>query len=80
MLQRVSEYINNQEFRLTLLRGRIHVLNYQKILSLEDERISFSTPIGRLVLKGEKLSLVKLLDQELLISGKIHTIEVLNEE
>ena len=76
MFNRVRQFINDQEFRLTIFEDRIHVVNYLKIISLEDERISFLTQKGRLIIKGEKLCLNKLLDDEVLISGKVVSIEV----
>ncbi len=76
MFNRVREFINDSEFRLTILEDRVHAVNYTKIISLEDERISLLTKKSRIIIKGEHLLLNKLLDNEILISGKVTNIEV----
>ncbi len=76
MLNRIKEYINDNEFRFTVFYDRIYVENYKEILSLEDERISFLTNKGRLIIKGKNLTLNKMLDNEALIIGKAVDIEV----
>ena len=76
MLNRLKEYINDNEFRLTVFSDRVHVMNFLNIVSLEEERISFLTSKGRVIIKGKNLCLNKLLDDEVLISGTIMSIEV----
>lgn len=76
MLNRLKEYINDNEFRLTVFSDRVHVMNFLNIVSLEEERISFLTNKGRVIIKGKNLCLNKLLDDEVLISGTIMNIEV----
>lgn len=76
MLNKIKEYINDNEFRFTIFSDRIHIINFLKILSLEEERISFLTEKGRFIIKGKGLSLHKLLEDEVLISGDISSIEV----
>lgn len=76
MFNRVKEYINDNEFRLTIFEDRVYAINYLKIISLEDERISFLTVKGKIVIKGRNLRLSKLLDDEVLISGYVTNVEV----
>lgn len=80
MFNRVKDYINDEEFRLTIFDDRIHIINYLKIISLETERISILTKNSRIIIKGINLCLNKLLDDEILISGKINNIEVDSNE
>lgn len=76
MFNHIKEYINDNEFRFTIFEDRIYVMNYLKIISLEEERISFLTKKGRIIIKGRNLCLNKLLDDEVLISGLVSNIEV----
>lgn len=80
MLNRVKDYIKDNEFRLTLFDDRVYVVNYIEIISLEEERISFLKAKGRVVIKGKNLSLNKMLDKEALVSGEVLTIEVDKDE
>lgn len=76
MLNKLKDYINDNEFRMTIFCDRIYVVNYIEVLSLEEERVSFSTEKGRIVIKGNHLTLNKLLDKEILVSGNVSNIEV----
>lgn len=76
MLSRVKDYILDNEFRITLFEDRILIVNFIKILSLEESRVSISTGYGRMVIKGRKFTLNRLLEHEVLISGTIDTVEV----
>ena len=60
MLNRIKDYINDKEFRMTIFTDRIHIINYLQILSIEDDRIAFLTNKGRIIIKGNNLCLNKL--------------------
>lgn len=79
MLLRVKDYILDKEFRLTLLEERFCAVNFSKILSLEEERVSFLTSYGRVVVKGRSFVLQRLLDAEVLIGGRVEGVEVFYE-
>ena len=79
MLSRVKDYILDQEFRLTLLEHRFFAINFSKILSLEETRVSFLTSYGRVVVKGKDFVLPRLLEEEVLVGGEVDGIEVFYE-
>jgi len=77
MFDKIRCYIKDNEFRLTIFNDRIHVVNYLEILSLNEERISFQTPENRIVIKGRELTVNKLVEKEVLIIGKVFSVEVM---
>ena len=74
-MSRLLEYIQDNAFRITYLNSRLNVVNYTKINYLEDHKISVSYREGILVIKGQDLRIQKLLDNEILVVGKIENIE-----
>lgn len=76
MIEKLRNYIKDNEFRLTLLEKKVHVINYSEILSLDSKRISIQTNDNMYVIKGNNLVLNRLLDNEVLIDGVILSIEV----
>lgn len=80
MIRKLVDYIKENEFRFTVFQDRVHIMNYQEVLSLEEERISILYPGGRVIIKGEHLTVNRLLDQEILIFGKILEIEMNSHE
>lgn len=79
MLDRVKNYIRDDEFRMTLYNNKINIVNYKLLISLEDNYISFKTINKKINIIGKDLVLKKLLDNELLIKGTINKIEVIDE-
>ena len=76
MLDRLTNYINDNTFRFTVYENTIHVINYKRILILEEDRISFQSKNQKIKIEGEGLIIKKILNQEMLITGKIYKIEV----
>ncbi len=77
MIDKIRDYIRDDEFRLTIFKNRLHIINYLDILTLSNKQISVDTGDNLIVIKGENLILNKLLDNEILITGKIYTVEEL---
>ncbi len=80
MLDRMNHYINDLEFRFTIFENKIHIMNFTRIISLEENRITFQTKNQKYTIKGSLFVLKKILEKELLIEGIISTIEVQNEK
>lgn len=78
MLEKISNYVNDKEFRLTLYNDKIHIINYKKIISLESNYLSILCLNKKILVTGNNLILSKILDNELLIKGNINNIEVID--
>lgn len=79
MFKYISNYINDKEFKFTVYENKIHIINFNKIITLEDNYISIISNHKKINIKGLNLVLIKLIDNELLIKGSITSIEVLND-
>lgn len=54
----------------------LHIINYTKVLSLEEKRVSILVHNKRIVFKGDNFILKKMLDNEVLIRGVVLGVEV----
>ena len=72
---RIKNYIEDNEFHFDIFIDHIYIANYEKILSLSDTRVSFVAQNKKITLTGNKLSLIKMLDDELLIQGNLTKVE-----
>lgn len=79
MLKEINNYINDNNFKLSLYKNKLNIVNYKKLLSLEENYISVLLEKKKLIIKGNNLLLIKILDNELLIKGNIKSIEVIDE-
>ncbi|HIT10665.1 MAG TPA: hypothetical protein IAC24_03605 [Candidatus Onthousia faecigallinarum] len=75
----VENHIEDQEFHFDIFADKIHVVNYQDIISVGNEKIILSAAKQTVYFYGTSFSLSKLLDQELLIEGKLLRLEVIYE-
>lgn len=73
---RIKNYIEDNEFHFDIFINHIYIANYEKILSLSDTRVSFVAQNKKITLTGNKLSLIKMLDDELLIQGNLTKVEL----
>lgn len=72
----IKNYIEDNEFHFDIFIDHIYIANYEKILSLSDTRVSFVAQNKKITLTGNKLSLIKMLDDELLIQGNLTKVEL----
>lgn len=75
MLNNLRSYILEDEFKITVLTGRVDIVNYSEIDHFDDTKIMVRFKSGLVIIKGENLTISKLLNDELLILGKIKNIE-----
>lgn len=73
---RIKNYIEDNEFHFDIFIDHVYIANYEKILSLSDTRVSFIVKNKKITLTGNKLSLIKMLDDELLIQGNLTKVEL----
>lgn len=76
MLEKISNFVNDKEFRFTIYENQIHIINYKKIISLEDDKIIIQGNQKIINIKGTHFKLEKLLNEELLCIGQVQRIEL----
>ena len=76
MFRNIREYINETELKITLLKNRVNVLNYDRIRDITDKELSLTKGNDKIKIIGNNLKLNKLLDQEVLIIGNILRVEL----
>ncbi len=69
-------FIRRNEFYINIWKDRINVVNFIDIVILENNKVVLTSPNGKITIKGEELRINKLLDSELLLSGKITMVEL----
>lgn len=75
MLNRLKNYINDNNWRINVFDRSVNIVNYIDIIVLEENRISVKYQNGIITVTGDKLSVNKMLEQEMLITGDIKSID-----
>lgn len=79
MLERVENYIKDKDFRFTVYENKIHIINYKRIITLEEDTIYLQSQNKKIRMIGTNFILKKIVDNEMLIVGNISKIEVEND-
>ena len=72
----IKNYIEDNEFHLDIFAKKIHIINYDKIVSLGEEKIILLVEGKKLYLFGKHFSLKRMEEEELLIEGRILRLEL----
>ncbi len=75
-IEKMKNFIMDNEFRVTFFENRIHVINYQELLSLSDEKIRLQAPHLKMTFIGKNLVLSKLLEDEIMVHGHLLKVEM----
>lgn len=79
LVKQVKTYIEDNEFHIDIFDDRIHIANYDRIISLGEEKIMISSSKQRISFYGKNFSLSKMQDEEILIEGTLTKLEMTNE-
>lgn len=79
MFERVDNFLNDREFRFTIYENKIYIINFKRIISLEENNVTLQSNRKKLHITGKNLIVRKLLEEEILITGTISKIEVMDE-
>jgi sporulation protein YqfC len=71
MFKDLREYIMENEFKITILKDKINIINYDRIINLTDNEVSLKIENTKIKIYGNNLMLNKLLDREVLLTGKV---------
>lgn len=74
--KKIKQYISETEFKITIVKGKIDVVNYVSIGHFDSNKIIVRYEDGNLVIKGDNLVVSRLLHDEVLITGNIKNVEM----
>ena len=75
-MRRLREYISSNDLKMHYIDNKLNIVNYDEIVLLSSQNIIILKDNKTINIKGNDLSLLKLLDSEILINGLIKSIEL----
>lgn len=76
IINKFRSYLLEDEFSISILKGKVDIMNYNNIGRIDSNTIVVYYDGGSVTINGKGLSLIKMLDDEILISGTIKNIEL----
>ena len=74
VIRQVIDYIKDDSFEVKFDSDYINIINYLQINYMEEEKISITFVGGILNIKGKNLSVIKLIDDEILIKKEFRSL------
>lgn len=72
----IKEYLNSNKLQINYIDNKLNIVNYTDIVLLKNDKIILKKDNQVITIKGDNLTLIKLLELEILIQGCIKTIEL----
>lgn len=70
------KYIQEEDFKITLSFNYINILNYTEIINIDEKEVIIKYKNRLIKILGNKLTIRKMLSDELLIIGDIYKISL----
>ena len=74
-IESLREYVLEPNFSMTVLNGKIDIVNYLSIEHFDSNKVMIKCESVLIVIEGSNLAVSRLLKDEVLIIGKIKSIE-----
>lgn len=75
LFDKLDRYLVDNEYKITITNNRVHIINYIKIEDFSSNMVKIKHKDGITILLGSNLVVSKMMDDELLIVGKLSSIE-----
>lgn len=75
LFDRLDRYLVDNEYKVTIMDGEVHIINYVEIVDFSSTRVVVKYRKGVTILNGVDLVVSKMLEDELLITGKLKSVE-----
>ena len=72
----LDRYLVDKTYAITIKNNTIHIMNYIEIEDFTNTKVIIRYEKGKTTIIGNNLVLSKMLQDELIIEGKIKTVEV----
>lgn len=76
MINKIINYIKDENFKIIYANNSVDVMNYDTLLEVKSDVVTLTKEDKLLFIRGKDLKLDKLLDNEIIITGLILTIEL----
>lgn len=76
IFNKLENYLNEQEYKMVIRDNQINIVNYDEIVDFSSNKIIVKNRSNLIIIEGKNLTISKMLDNEVLISGIISNIHI----
>ena len=76
-LNRLNNYLDDNEFKITIYEDeKVDIVNYDSIIDFNLKEVIVSVNNKKVIIEGINLTINKMLDNEVLITGLISSVRI----
>ncbi len=79
MIENLINYMKTDEFLIGIYENSVHIFNYKRIIDISEDKINILVKSKSIEIKGHKLLIKKLDKDEILVSGDIKRIDLIEK-
>lgn len=72
----IREYLFKEQLEIKIYLDRVDIINYKELGHFDSNKVSIYHDNGRILVSGSNLVVSRLLNDEVLITGKINKVEL----
>ena len=76
VLNRLDNYLSDKEYKMIVKKKCIDIINYSEIIDFSPQKVSIKYNNKVIIVDGKNLTISKMEDNEVLISGTISNIRI----
>ena len=73
-MDRLDKYLYDREYKMILKDNMLNIVNYGEIIDFSLTKITIKKEDNTIIINGKNLTISRMMDEELLITGIINTI------
>ena len=76
IMNRLDNYLYDREYRIIIKENYVNIVNYDEIIDFNSNKISVKYKNKLITIEGLNLTINKMLEDEILITGNISNISI----
>ena len=76
IFNKLDRYLTDKDYKIIIKNNYLNIINYNEVKDFSNTKIIVSSRNSTTTITGENLVISKMQDNEILITGKIETIEL----
>ena len=76
LISKLDRYLENENYEIIIKENKINIINFKEIIDFNIDKISLRCENKIITVEGKNLTISKMLDEEVLITGTIINIRI----
>ena len=76
MINNIKSFLYDKDYFINVFDNYVYVFNYQDLNNFSDTQINLQLEKFKIIIMGQNLCIVKMMEKEILVQGKIEGIKL----